>query len=215
RSAPRSASRFSSRSAPRSAPQSADAVPRPARPGVSMASVFVDGGVSGILLPGLGGRLAAGAALGWGQARVDVAALHEFARAVAHPQGIDAGADLSMTAGRASACWAPALGRVTLPVCGGVEVGAIAASGFGLEQKARVRSPWAALVAHVRPTVWVTRWLGLGAAVELPVALLRPSFVIDDYTEPLVHVGPAGVRVGLSIALAFFRRSGGDPGKEQ
>ncbi|MEX1365327.1 MAG: hypothetical protein AB1Z98_19520 [Nannocystaceae bacterium] len=198
----------------RPGPASPSDAQRARSPSPRSASLLVDGGITSGLLPGIGGRVGGGAALWWRRARLALTAAHGFARALEHPDGVDAGANLSMTAGRLSACWAPALGRLSLPVCGGVEAGAYSASGFGLQQTARVRSPWVALVPHVRPTVWVTRWLGLAAAIELPIALLRPTFAIDDFPAPLVVVGPAGARAGLSIELRFFRRGSPGPGNE-
>ncbi len=191
---------------------SADASPRPApssraRRTISTASVFVEGGGALGLVPGVGLQLGGGLTLSSGDARFVAAGAHGVARAVEHPEGIDAGADLWSTSGRALACWSPGRTRLSVAACGGVEAGSYAARGFGLERSATVRTAWVAAIPRAQVTLWATRRLGLSLAAEAPVALVRPRFSIDDFAADLVRVGPAGLRMGLAIEVIFFDES--------
>jgi hypothetical protein len=60
------------------------------------------------------------------------------------------------------------------------------------------------VVPHVRPTVWATRWLALGVDLQVPIALWRPRFGIDDFPDrDLLVVRRVGFRFGLALELVF------------
>lgn len=170
-------------------------------------SGLVAGGITLGLLPGIGGRLGGGLVVSRGPVQVVGSGHHGFARTVRHPDGIDAGANLSTTAGRLLACWAPTPARFTLSLCSGLEAGVYAADGIGLERTARVRTTWVAALPQARLTVWAWPWLGVGPSLELPLALTRPRFSIDDFRADLVQVDPVGLRLALAIELVFFDES--------
>jgi hypothetical protein len=174
-----------------------------AHPALSFGLQVGGGGTIG-LLPGIGGRIDGGALLAFSRARVVLSAVHEFSRRIDHPEDPTAGADVSLTAGRVALCWSPRAGRVTFPICGGVEAGAFVARGVGLAQQERVASPWLAVLPHAEVLVWAPRWLGFGPSIELPISVLRPTFTIDDFEQDLVRVGPAGLRFGLVVTFILF-----------
>ena len=165
--------------------------------------MLVGGGGTLGLLAQIGGRLEGGAVLEIGRARLELTAGHRFGTDIPHPEQPSSGARVTFTGGRASACWSITSTRVRLPLCGGVELGQVAAEGFGLASEATPRSLWAAVTPHVRPTLRATRWLGLGLDIQAPVALSRPRFAIDDFEDDLVRIGGLGLRFGLVIELLF------------
>jgi hypothetical protein len=188
----------------RTSPVVVPAADRPARlPALSFGLQIGGGGTIG-LVPGLGGRIGGGAVLGLSRARLVLGALHEFSRRLDHPDEPSAGANVRLTAGHLAMCWSPRAGRVTFPVCGGVEAGAFVADGVGLQNRDRAVSPWLAVVPQAELLVWAPRWLGFGPAIALPIAVLRPRFSIDDFEPPLVRVGPAGLRFGLAVTFVLF-----------
>jgi hypothetical protein len=180
----------------------------PARPPLS-ASVIAEGGGALGLLPRIGGRLGGTFALGIGSARIALTGLHAFSRRVAHPEDDGTGADVALSAARVSGGWSFRAGRFTFPLCAGIEAGAFTAAGFGLRDTTTARAAWVAVVPAAQPTLWATRWLGIGLHVEAPISILRPRFGIDDFTgQDLLRVGPVGFRFGLSIEAKFFDEIG-------
>jgi hypothetical protein len=146
-------------------------------------------------------------ALGIARARVELTAHHRFLTTVAHPEDERVTADVSLTAGRVSAGWAPAVGRFSFPMLAGLELGAFTARASGLTTTRTRHGLWAAAVPAFRPTVRATRWLALGLDLQLPVALWRESFVVEDFDQDLLQVGPVGFRFGLGLELIFFDES--------
>lgn len=173
-------------------------------------SIIAEGGGALGLLPRIGGRVGGTFALELGAARISITGLHVVRRRVAHPDAPDAGADVALSGARLSGGWSFRTGRFTLPLCAGIEAGAFTADGFGLDQTTTARAAWVAIVPSLQPTVWATRWLGLGVHVEAPISLLRPRFGIDDFAgTDLVRIGSVGARFGLSVELRIPVR--GDP----
>lgn len=189
-------------------PGSADA-PTASRPSLRRrGSAFVSGGAAVGLVPRIGGWLGGGLALGLGGSRLELSGRHRFAARYEHPDSTASGADLTSSSARASGCWAFRSPRVTIPLCGGLEIGAFTARGFGLREARTAQSLWLAAVPHVRPSFRVTPWLGVGLAIEAPVALVRPRFAVDDFASDLLRVGPIGLGLGLSIEVIFFDEFG-------
>lgn len=94
------------------------------------------------------------------------------------------------------------VGLVELPLCAGLELGALVVRGVGFAGAQTVRTLWAA--AELQPGVaWrFTRRLALWAALGLVVPITRESFAVDPLPE-LFGIGPAGLRaaVGLEVHL--------------
>lgn len=117
----------------------------------------------------------------------------------------DAGVRLEPWAVGLRGCWAPQLGPIELPLCGGVEAGQIRARGLGLAQPRAIAVPWLAWPFGVS-VVWAPhRRFAIVAGVEGWVSTTRPRFVIPDlgalYTLPRAGVRAlAGFEVRLGPA---------------
>jgi hypothetical protein len=172
-----------------------------------LGSVLVTGGGVVGLLPRVGGTFGGGFALGIAAARVELAAHHRFRTPLPHPADDSVKADVTLTAGRLSAGWAPAVGRFSFPMLAGLELGAFTARASGLTTTRTRHGLWAAAVPAFRPTVRATRWLALGLDLQLPVALWRESFIVEDFGQDLLQVGPVGFRFGLALEIIFFDES--------
>ncbi|MDC0669810.1 hypothetical protein [Nannocystis radixulma] len=97
-----------------------------------------------------------------------------------------------------------AAGLVELPLCVGVELGALVVSGFGFGGARAVRTLWAA--AELQPgVVWrFARRVALWGAPALVVPITRDSFAVDPL-PPLFRVGPAGLRVAVGLEVHLGR----------
>ncbi len=169
-----------------------------------VVSGVVRGGIDAGLLPGAVGWGGGALALQWGELRLSLAGLWVQSRMLEHPLATGSGALISHGVGRASGCWAPRTKWFAMPICGGVEAGALPATGVGLEQIRRTTVPWLAVVPHAQPTLWAVPWLGLGFTLEVPIPVLRPAVAIDDFADELARIEPLGVRVGLALEVVFF-----------
>ena len=157
------------------------------------------------ILPDVGGLAGGGIALTLDRARLELAGHHEVGRLFTHPDAPESGALIGASAARLAACWTPSAARFIFPLCAGAEIGAMAARGRGISNPGpAVRALWAAAVPHVRALWFPVRVFGFGLVLEMPIALTRPEFVIDDVAGPIVDLGRIGARVGLVFEFVFF-----------
>jgi hypothetical protein len=109
-----------------------------------------------------------------------------------------AGACPNFSAGRG-------LGRVELPICLGVELGALRAAGRA--DTSRIQwSPWVAPTLDATVIVHLHRHLALTAAVGAAIPILRPRYHIDGLSE-LYRVGPADLRTLLGLEVVIPGRT--------
>lgn len=149
------------------------------------------------LAGGLGGALAY---LGrsW---RVELTAIHWF------PTRIDAGGASvrpRLTTGGVRGCWVPHRGRWELPICGGLEAGAMRASATGSGVTTVTSTgPWLGLLAGAGAAWRATSWLALRASADLTVAAWRPAFhlVAGSKAVPVLTPPPVGARVLAGVEL--------------
>ncbi|MCY1008578.1 hypothetical protein OV079_24055 [Nannocystis pusilla] len=161
-------------------------------------------------LPGVGAGLLGGYALRLPGLRVELTGSWWPARrrAYAEPAGVGAAAQIGAAALRV--CPTPRLrragktgaGLVELPLCAGVELGALVVRGSGFAGARAVRTLWAAV--EVQPgAVWrFSRRTALWGSVALVVPITRDSFAVDPLPE-LFRIGAVGFRaaVGLEVHL--------------
>ena len=121
----------------------------------------------------------------------------------AHPADGDVGARIGGWVGGVRGCPVFSRAAFELRPCLGVELGAMVASGSGLEQPRTTRALWGAI--NIVPTVaWVpVRWFALVLEADAFVAFVRPRFVVDDLPGDLFRAGPAGIRVLAGPELRF------------
>jgi hypothetical protein len=205
--------------APRSAPPVADAprpLPRRASPLTGPRSVPVsapkpaiggllrlEGGVETGMLPGIGGGAGFMGGITGRSWRVELGAGGWPARSAATGT---LGTRLDLIVGRARVCWAPAVARWRVPLCGGGEVGGLRGIGTtGVARPSAQWAPWGAATASLG-AAWAFRpWIGPYVAVEGVAAFTRPRFSVGD--QLVVQTQAVGIRGWIGLELKFASRS--------
>jgi hypothetical protein len=176
------------------------AAPSPRRPGLALGFGVAAGiGPTKRFGAGLSGNLA----LLWRRARLDLRGSGWFPSAVSIPSQPTAGADLQLAAGALRGGPRFLLGTLALELSGGLELGALRASGFGLANNERSRGLWAAGLLALGLQSRPLRWLSLGLEVEGLVAFTRRRYSTTD-GGVFYRVPPLGLRLGGGIAVHFF-----------
>jgi hypothetical protein len=176
--------------------------PKPSAHRFGRVGLLVHGGLGvaqhAMLAGGLGGALAY-IGRGW---RVELTGIHWLPARVDAADGVSVRARL--TAGGVRGCWVPGRGRWELPVCGGLEAGAMSASatGSGVTTITSM-GPWLGLLSGVGAAWRATRWLAVRASVELTIAAWRPTFHLQEGSSarPVLTPPPAGARVLVGVEL--------------
>jgi hypothetical protein len=170
---------------------------RRARPR-ALASMAVAGEL-GVLPRGAAAFELAGG-VGWSRVRVELGAVASVGPGVASERLPTVGGRFALFTGVLRGCGVARRSRVELPLCGGLELGDLRASGTGLRRPATVDALWVAAVASARPQ-WSPRpRLAVGALLDVVVPLRRHRFATPE--AGLVHaVDPVAVRLGLRVEL--------------
>lgn len=161
-------------------------------------------GVGGLVLPGAGPGFVAAPWLGV-ERFVAQLSVQYWAPRRDELEDVDAGARFQLIAFGARACPVFGSGRWRFPICIGVDLGPMIASGRG-EQIMNRQTPvdlWAAAIAQPGLEVALTPRVGLWAAFEAAISVRRPEFhVIQDGEEVRLHqpsvFGPRGF-VGVTV----------------
>jgi hypothetical protein len=151
-----------------------EALPARRRPQVR---IHLLGGLNYGTLPKVGGMAELGASVGGKRASFDFGVLGLPAYGSSLPAvGADASIDLHLVGASFLGCYRPELGeRLSLPLCGGGELGAVIARARGFEGATNDAIPWVALT--LRPSFFVRvagAWhLGFGAQAVLGLSNAR------------------------------------------
>ena len=98
----------------------------------------------------------------------------------------------------------PVLGRGSLriPLCAGVDAGALLGRGTGdaLTRPGSAAAPWAGVVLQPGVEVAVSRRVSLWIAVEGVISLYRPSFSVEG-TDGVWTAGAGGLRGLLGVQI--------------
>ena len=162
-------------------------------------------GVGGLVLPSAGLGVQAGPYIGTRRVHVHVVAEYWTARTIELPEDPTVGADLRLASGGLRGCGVLERGRVRVPLCAGVDAGAVLARGRGdaLASRSSARAPWAAVIVQPGVALRVAPWLSLWLAFEGAISLHRARFRFEGMPEgeDLFIVGPFGPRgfVGLEL----------------
>lgn len=181
------------------------AEPRPAGRPPWQATLVALGGVAVGLGPRPAGMVRGGVGVRWGSVRVEVFAMHVLATSTGG--GDVPGVRASLTGGGALGCWAPAWGRLELPLCGGLELGALVGSGVGplVATREDVRQPWVGLPLEAGVAWAPIPRLALRALVGGDIGLWRPGFHVDvgDERTAISRPWPVGLHAagGLELRL--------------
>lgn len=169
------------------------------RPGRLEGGARIGAGVGGLLLPAPGVGLVLAPFIG--TARVHVRAVVQYwaPQEVALAPPRDARGELQLVTGGLRACPMLAWGRVRLPLCAGIDAGAMIGEGKGrdLPSKQSAVGPWVGAVLEPGVTVGVTSRVSLWLALEGVVSLYRPIFAIEGAPEGEAWTAGAGAVRGL------------------
>ncbi len=160
------------------------------------ATPLVAGGVSGAIGLGLGRR-----------ARIEAPIFYSAPTRVHLDAAPTSGAAVSLVGAGLRGCGVLGRGIVEVPLCLGVELGSMRATGFGVDDGRSPRSLWAALTPGLAVLVSPRSWLGLGVWLDVPVAVARPRFEVAGGGE-VWRAGAAGLRAGLGVEVRIPARRG-------
>ena len=178
----------------------APAAARRLRFGVRVVGVFDVGGTPGPT----GGLMLAGALIGrrW---RVEALGLWLAPRTTRPDPALPLEARVGLLAAGLRGCGVPGRGVIEVPLCGGVEAGALrgAGSGAALAEPGTDALPWLAVTAGPG-LVWspVPR-VGLGLALEVVVPLLPRRFAVAGFGDVYSPAAPVAGRALASLELRF------------
>lgn len=150
------------------------------------------------LAGGLGGAVAV-IGRGW---RAELTGIHWWPTRIDVPPGATVRARL--TAGGVRGCWVPTRGRWELPVCAGLEAGAMRASATGPGVTTIPSTgPWLGLLAGAGVAWRATGWLAVRASADLTIAAWRPTFHLEQgpSTVPVFTPSLAGARLLAGVEL--------------
>ncbi len=161
------------------------------------AVLGLQGGVDGGNVPAARGAIVGALGLLVARARIELLVLHLFARKIS--DGAGRGGSFRTTAARAQGCWEPQVRRLAFPLCGGVELGRLRATGSGVAKRATVDKLWIGLVAGAG-LVWLpVPRVGLGLRAELVGNPQRRDYTLAD--RVLVTTGAVGGRLLAGVEL--------------
>ncbi len=143
-------------------------------------------------------ELTAGAA--WPRARLELGGLTSIGPDAAAQSLPSVGGRFALLTGLLRACGVVARDRLEVPLCGGLELGRLRATGTGLREPATIDAPWIAITGGARPQWVPVPRVALGAALELMAPLQRHRFAIEE-AGPVHAVAPVGARLGLHLEL--------------
>jgi hypothetical protein len=177
--------------------------PRPAGRPRPQATLVALAGVAVGLGPRPAGLVRGGVGLRWGSVRVEAFAMHVLATRTGG--GDVPGVRASLTGAGALGCWAPAWGRLELPLCGGLELGAVVGRGVGplVATREGVRQLWIGLPLEAGVAWAPIPRLALRALVGGDIGLLRPGFHVDigDERTAIARPWPVGLHAGGGLEL--------------
>jgi hypothetical protein len=174
------------------------------RPGVS---VGILGGLAALSLPGLTGRIGAGARITGRRFEVGVGARHRFETRAGSATGGDAGGRFSLWAGEVVVCGVPVRGIVEFPQCGAVEVGGVVARGYGVAEPRESREAWLAFGLSSGVRVVPRPWLALGPLLDARLVAVRDRYHLEGRGS--VHrLGPIELQALLGLEFRPLGRPG-------
>lgn len=162
----------------------------------------VSGGAAYGHLPGASFPLDARLALLLPRWRFEFGATYWFERPARYESDPNAGGDIRLLTGSFDACPTFFVESLELPVCVGVEAGAMHGRGVGLPEPASARRLW--IAARVTPGI-IWRFhpvVGLAGSVSGVFPFARPGFSADD-REDVHRAAPAAVYGLVGLDLAF------------
>jgi hypothetical protein len=169
-----------------------------------VATLRLDALAGAATLPRVDAGLALSAGVVLSRARVELGLAHVFAQRRDHPSIPGVALRVRGTMAVVRACGVPAFGAWELPLCGGAEVGALAAraEGDAVSGASLVRSPYAAAFVEAHAAWRATRRFAVWIGVQGLAAIVRPRFTVADL-DPFVRTAWGGGRAKLGVEVRF------------
>lgn len=117
----------------------------------------------------------------------------------------DYGARVTGGAAHVAGCGRPGVGRVSFPICAGVEAGQLRVDPRGVPGGRRTTYPWLATMLAAALHVRVLPRLAIVVGGELVVPMLRARLAIVD-APPLFETPVVGGRASVGLEVALRRR---------
>jgi len=136
----------------------------------------------------------------WPRARLELGGLASIGPDAVAEDLPSVGGRFRLLTGLLRACGVVARDRLEVPLCGGLELGRLRATGTGLQEPATIDAPWIALTGGARPQWVPVPRLAIGAVLELLAPLQRHRFTIEE-AGPVHVLAPVGARLGLHLEL--------------
>lgn len=176
--------------------------PPPPAPRRLRGALRLAGGLAYADLPGAGATLRLTPSLVWPRVRLELEAAYMPVHRARFDNRPDVGVDLQLAAAAIRGCPVFRRGIVEIPICAGLELGAMYGRGVGLPLADDGRLLWAAL--HLMPALLLVphRRVAVFFAVEGALALARPRFVIED-VGAIYRASPGAVRGLLGVEARF------------
>lgn len=142
-------------------------------------SLRLAGGAEFGALPSASGGLAGALGARRGRGGVELSGLYVFPRTAAIPSLSGASVWSRLWTIGARGCGSPLQGDLEIPLCAGIELGALDGEGRGLLSPERQRRLWVALVAAPSLRWSFSEAVALWIGGELAVPLVAPTYVVD------------------------------------
>lgn len=165
----------------------------------AFALALAGGGILGTL-PGISGGPELGAALLWRRLRLELAGAWLAPRT--ERQG-DASVGVQLGIATARACGRLGTARVEVPLCGGLELGALRGDGDGAPGARTAHGLWLAPVLGGGVRGWVTERLAPFARLDVSIPVAHPAFELrstDDRVE-IFRASPVSGRLWLGLEV--------------
>jgi hypothetical protein len=157
-------------------------------------------GLSAGVLPGTANGFGAAASLEGRLWRVELGGELWLPRSTVYPDVPNVGATVGLVAGEARSCVLPSLGRLVVPVCAGLDLGVMGATGFGVAQVRTSQQLWAALAFGPALRLPLVGPLSLWLQGEGLVSINRPEFHMRNL-DLLYRPEPAAAQGWMGIEL--------------
>ena len=165
------------------------------------------GSVGAVLDPTSVGAWSGGPRLGlfwrWRRVGIHLRGTYLVPRNVAWDE--EAGATVSLGAGEVQGCWLWARARLGFDACGGVELGALRARGFGVPDRRLDHALWVGATLGAGLVARLSARVRLVVEPQLLVSPSRSTIRFETPPEPIHRVPVVAGRLGLTLLVGLGR----------
>lgn len=160
-------------------------------------------GVEGLLLPSVGPGFAIAPFVGTRRIHVEATVQYWTPRTTRTPDTDGVQARVQMVSAGLRACPLIERGRLRIPLCAGIDAGAVLARADGSDVRNAdpVTAPWAGVVLAPGVRFAVAPRVSLGVAVEGVISLYIPFFEVQGVRNTIYQMGRGGLRGVFYVQL--------------